>query len=142
MAKKIYPNWTIEEFVKSGRRLEHVSTGLWSCAATAIGEDNPWFCPAMFEQMCVMDDDLERLFKTYNGTDRQKERIQKHIKEVILRKYLQLVATKCYKLIPQMIDYFEVLYNTGEWKSDKEKFKTESYAGIEPSSVRTDKFIV
>lgn len=142
MAKKIYPNWTIEEFVKSSRRLEHISTGLWSCSAAALGEDNPWFCPAMFEQMCVLDDDLERLFKTYNGTDRQKERIQKHIKEVILRQYLQLVAAKFCKLIPQMIDYFEVLYNTGEWKSDKEKFKQEPFEGKEPTSVKTDRFVI
>ena len=92
--------------------------------------------------MCVLDEDLEKLFKTYKGTDRQKERIVKHIKEVVLRQFLQLIATKCCKLIPDMVEYFDVLYKSGEWEFDKKTLAKQENGGIETNQVRLDKFLI
>lgn len=142
MTKKIYPNWTVEEFINSGRRLKDITTGVWYCEASPLGTEDMWFCTAMFEQMCVMDPDLERLFKTYEGTARQKERIMKHIKETVLKKYLQLVVKKFNKISEQFIDYFDVLYKTGAWLDDKKHFEKCENKGIEPETVKKERFII
>ena len=143
MSKKLYPNWTVDEFVQSSRRLQHVSTGVWNCDAAPIGADEHWFCQQMFEQICVMNPELEKLFKTYkDGTERQKQRILKHLKEVCLRSYFQIVAQKFLKIAPQLVDYFESLYRTGEWEKDKKEYSSYPNGGIEPITVKKDRFIV
>lgn len=142
MTKHIYPNWTIEEFLETGRRLKNISTGVWNCDASPLGTDDTWFCPAMFEQLCIMDEELERMFKNYKGTEKQKAAILKHIKDVSLRHYLQLIVQKFNQLAPQMVDYFDTLYKTKNWEQDKKEFVQCPNNGIEPTNVKKDRFII
>lgn len=143
MTKKLYPNWTVDEFVQSSRRLKHISTGLWSCEAAPLGADEPWFCQQLFEQLCVQDLELEKLFKTYkNGDEKQKKRIIEYLKTKTLRDYLTIITKKFLSISPQLVDYFDALHKTGEWEKDKKEYSDYPFNGIEPFTVKKDRFII
>lgn len=142
MKKKVYPDWTLEEYLKCNRRLDNMPDKLWTMDSDPLGAMHRWFCPQLFEQICVLDPDLEKLYKNYQGTDRQRQRIANHLKDVCFRKYLQIIAAKYTKLNDQMVDYFAELFTTGEWDKDKKEYGQYPNKGIEPTDVHKNCFIV
>ena len=142
MKKQIYPGWDLIEYVNSNRRLDLISNGLWECLADPPGAMHRWFCPQMFEQLCVMDPHLEKMIKNYDGSESQKKKISQYLVDVCLRQYLQIIANKAKKLAPQMVDYFDALYRTKNWEEDKKEYAKLPNNGIELSEVQVDRFII
>lgn len=141
MKKKI-GNWdSLEDYVTSKRRLELLSSGVWECEADPPGAMHRWFNPQLFEQICVLDTTLENLYKNYQDTEKHRNKIKNRLRE-LGRVYLLIVSQKLTPLIPGLADYFEVLYNTGEWEDDKKTYKKYPYDGKEPPTVMSDRFIV
>ena len=142
MKKKVFPNWNLDEYIASNRRLDNLHDKLWDMTADAMGAMHRWFCPQLFEQICILDPDLERLYKTYEGTERQRQRIVKHIKDVCMRKYLLITAAKFSKINDQMVDYFDEMYKSGAWAEDKKTYEKYPNKGDEPATVNTDAFLI
>lgn len=142
MKKQIYPGWDLADFINSSRRLDLISNGLWDCNADPPGAMHRWFCPQMFEQLCVMDPKFEKMIKSYDGSESQKKKISQYLVDVCLRQYLQIIANKAKKLAPQFVDYFDALYKTNCWNEDKKDYAKLPNGGVESFDVQAERFIV
>lgn len=132
-AKDILKNWRLKHHAVMFRRSKFVKhpEDLHKHLKALRGQDTCWMNPAMFEEFCTMDPELEKLAKSGN-VEKVKERVEK----IFIDDYLGVVIEKFKHIIPDLATYFaaKAAYG-GLFAKDRKKIKNGQEGEVETTEV-------